>query len=441
MIRINLEKYQIKEEDTLVVGCSAGPDSMALLHYLKNNTNNPIICAHINHNIRKESKEEEKYLKNYCKKENIIFETITIEKYKEKNLENEARTLRYKFYEKILEKYHTPYLFLAHHGDDLIETILMKIARGSNLEGYAGIKEIAKKENYYIIRPFLEYTKLDLINYNNQHNITYYLDKTNEDTTYTRNRYRKNILPLLKEENSNIHKQYLKYSKTLLEYQTYIEEEISTHLPKIFSNDTIELTELKKIHPFLQKNIIYKILNTYYQNEPNLIKEKNMQDLLNLIENKKPNLSINLPQNKIARKSYDKLYLEEKNTPPENYKIPLQKINQIGTITIKQIEDTTEDGNDICRLNSKKLNLPLYLRNRQPGDTIEQKGLNGHKKIKEIFIENKIPKHLRDTYPILVDNKDQIIWIPNIKKSKFNSQKQDFYDIILKYCEKEENNE
>ena len=441
MIRINLEKYQIKEEDTLVVGCSAGPDSMALLHYLKNNTNNPIICAHINHNIRKESKEEEKYLKNYCKKENITFESMSIDKYKEKNLENEARTRRYQFYEKILEKYHTPYLFLAHHGDDLIETILMKIARGSNLEGYAGIKEIAKKENYYIIRPFLEYTKLDLINYNNKHNITYYLDKTNEDTTYTRNRYRKKILPLLKEENSNIHKQYLKYSKTLLEYQTYIEEEISTHLPKIFSNNTIELTELKKLHPFLQKNIIYKILNNYYQNEPNLIKEKNMQDLLNLIENKKPNLSINLPQNKIARKSYDKLYLEEKNTPPENYKIPLQKINQIGTITIKQIEDTTEDGNDICRLNSKKLNLPLYLRSRQPGDTIEQKGLNGHKKIKEIFIENKIPKHLRDTYPILVDNKDQIIWIPNIKKSKFNSQKQEFYDIILKYCEKEENNE
>ena len=68
-------------------------------------------------------------------------------------------------------------------------------------------------------------------------------------------------------------------------------------------------------------------------------------------------------------------------------------------------------------------------------------GLNGKKKIKEIFIENKVPKHLRDNYPILVDSLDQIIWLPNLKKSKFDSQNENFYDIILKYCEKEENDE
>ena len=257
----------IPDNIPLVIGCSAGPDSMALLHYLKTNTPNPLIVAHINHNIRKESYEEENYLNAFCEKNNITFESITIEKYTENNFENEARNKRYNFYEKILKKYNTNYLFLAHHGDDLIETILMKIIRGSNLEGYAGIKTISKKKNYYIIRPFIQYTKQDLINYNIKNNIKYYIDKSNEDTTYTRNRYRHNILPLLKEENENIHKQFLKYSNTLLEYNTYIEEELLNIYPKVIKNNILNIDIFKTYHPFLQKNILYKYLNTNYNKQ------------------------------------------------------------------------------------------------------------------------------------------------------------------------------
>ena len=103
-MKINInQKYSIDKTTPLVVGTSSGPDSMALLHYLKNNTNNPIICCHINHNIRKESQEEEFYLKEYCKQQNIIFETMKIEKYQENNFENEARKKRYSFYEEILK--------------------------------------------------------------------------------------------------------------------------------------------------------------------------------------------------------------------------------------------------------------------------------------------------------------------------------------------------
>lgn len=437
-----LPQLSIPQTANLVIGCSAGPDSMALLHYLKKNTNNKIICAHINHNIRKESQEEENYLKEYCKQEHIIFETTKITNYCENNFENEARNKRYQFYETILKKYHSHYLFLAHHGDDLIETILMKIHRGSNLEGYAGIKKIAKKENYYIIRPFLDYTKQDLIEYNKQHNIKFYIDNSNKNTNYTRNRIRKNILPQLKKENKNIHKQYLKYSNTLLEYHNYIEEELNKLYPKIYKNNSIDLTTWKTLHPFLQKNILYKILTIYYQNTPNIIKEKNIQDLTKIILSPKPNLTINLPKNKIAQKVYNKLYLKDKPTSTTiTYKIPLSKVTKINSTIIKKITTTEEDGNNICRLNSKTLSLPLYIRNKKPGDTIEVKGLNGHKKVSDIFIENKIPYHLRETYPILVDALDQIIWIPNLKKSKFNSQKNEFYDIILKYCEKEENDE
>lgn len=432
----------ISEQIPIIIGCSAGPDSMALLHYLNNNMNNPLIVAHINHNIRKESKEEEKYLSTFCKQNNITFETIKIEKYTENNFENEARNKRYAFYEQILNKYHTPYLFLAHHGDDLIETILMKISRGSNLEGYAGIKEISKKNNYYIIRPFLEYTKQDLIEYNIRYNIKYYQDKSNDDTTYTRNRYRHNILPLLKIENPNIHKQFFKYSKTLLEYNTYLEEEIQNIYPQIINNNILDIKALELHHPFLQKNLLYKFLNIYYNNQPNIIKEKHIEDILTMINNKKPNITINIPNNQVVRKSYNYLYLEANKTSSNNqYKIPLKNINIIGNIIIKKIYSCDTNGNDICRLNSKNLKLPLYIRNRLPGDYIETKGLSGKKKIKEIFIENKIPQNLRDSYPILVDSNNQIIWLPNLKKSKFDSQNNEFCDIILKYCEKEENDE
>lgn len=445
MLRNDLIKklpLTIPNEIPIVIGCSAGPDSMALLHYLKENTPNQLICTHINHNIRKESKEEEIYLSIFCQEHNITFETTTIEQYTENNFENEARNKRYTFYEQILQKYNTPYLFLAHHGDDLIETILMKIVRGSNLEGYAGIKTIAKKNNYYIIRPFLEYTKQDLIQYNKQNNIKYYIDKSNADTTYTRNRYRHHILPLLKKENTNIHKQFLKYSNTLLEYNNYLEEELQSIYPKVIKNNTLDIKALASYHPFLQKNLLYKFLNTYYNNQPNLIKEQHIKDINFIISSSKPNLTVHLPQNKIAKKSYDYLYLEPNyDTNTIQYKIPLQDTNAIGHIIIKKIDDCQQNGNDICRLNSKNLSLPLYIRTRKNGDYIEQMGLNGKKKIKEIFIENKIPQNIRDTYPILVDSEDKIIWLPNLKKSKFNSSKDEFYDIILKYCEKEENDE
>lgn len=439
---IHIEKFIPNEEENIVVGCSAGPDSMALLHYLIHNTKNKIICCHINHNVRKESKEEEKYLKNYCQKQNIPFEVYKIEKYQEKNFENEARIKRYNFYEKTLKKYNSHYLFLAHHGDDLIETIIMKINRGSNLEGYAGIKEISKQKDYTIIRPFLSYTKEDLLDYDERNNIEYFIDKTNLDTTYTRNRIRANILPVLKKENKDIHKQFLKYSKVLLEYNTYIEEVIKEKENSIYKDNVLDLNLFKKEKTFIQKNILYHILNNTYQNISNIITDNHINNILKIINSPTPNLSIDLPKNKQIIKTYNKLIIKEKEkNPPLSYKVSLQEENIFGSILIKKINKTSENGNDICRLNTKNITLPLYFRNKLPGDKISLYNSPGTKKVSDIFIDKKVSKEKRETYPILVDANDQIIWIPNLKKSKFNSNSEEFYDIILKYCEKEEKNE
>lgn len=414
---------------------------MALLHYLINNYKDKLIVAHINHNVRKQSNTEELFLSNYCKDNNITFECMKITEYKENNFENEARKKRYKFYKEILTKYNSSYLFLAHHADDLMETIIMKIIRGSNINGYAGIKKISYQDNYYIVRPFLDYTKQDILEYIKKYNITYYDDYTNNDITYTRNRIRHNIIPLLKKEDINIHKKFIKYSNTLNEYNDYINYEVDNIIKDIYINNTLYLDKFNKLHPFIKKNILYHILNNIYNNKDNIVKDIHIKNILNLINNPKPNITINMPNNIYVTKEYNILIFSNKYNI-ENYNIKFDKKVSINNFTIEQIENTSLNGNDICRLNSNEISLPLYIRNKKDGDYIELLGLNKKKKVKEIFIECKIPIRQRNNYPVLVDSKNNILWLPNLKKSKFNKKINEKYDIILKYItNKEENNE
>ena len=424
----------------VVIGVSAGPDSMCLLDLLQKKTTKIVVC-HINHNVRKESIEEEEYITKYCQDKNIILEKTTINNYQENNFENEARKKRYMFYEEILKKYNSKTLLLAHHGDDLIETILMKISRGSNLEGYAGIKEISNVKNYQIIRPLLKYTKEDIINYNKSNNIKYYNDSSNQSTNYTRNRYRLNILPLLKKEDKNIHKKYLKYSKTLIEYDDYIKREVKRNINNVYKDNIINIDNLNKLDTFLIKNILYNIMNNIYQNKNNIITDRHIQNIISLLNNAKPNIKIDLPNNKEIVKEYNKLIIKDKTSDIKNYKIEFNDKIEIENLIIEKIESEDDDSNSVCRLNSKDITLPLYIRNREDGDYIILKGSNNRKKIKEIFIEKKLPLKKRNNYPLLVDSNNNIIWIPNIKKSKFCNKKSENYDIIIRCNERKEDYE
>lgn len=424
----------------VVIGVSAGPDSMCLLDLLQKKTKKIVVC-HINHNVRKESIEEEEYITKYCQDKNIILEKTIINNYQENNFENEARKKRYIFYEEILKKYNSKTLLLAHHGDDLIETILMKISRGSNLEGYAGIKEVSNVKNYQIIRPLLKYTKEDIINYNKSNNIKYYNDSSNQSTNYTRNRYRLNILPLLKKEDKNIHKKYLKYSKTLIEYDDYIKREVKRNINNVYKDNIINIDNLNKLDTFLIKNILYNIMNNIYQNKNNIITDRHIQNIISLLNNTKPNIKIDLPNNKEIVKEYNKLIIKDKTSDIKNYKIEFNDKIEIENLIIEKIESEDDDSNSVCRLNSKDITLPLYIRNREDGDYIILKGSNNRKKIKEIFIEKKLPLNKRNNYPLLVDSNNNIIWIPNIKKSKFCNKKSENYDIIIRCNERKEDYE
>ena len=260
-------KSLLKDNDTIVIGLSGGPDSMCLLDVIKSlNKNIKIVCAHINHNIRKESFEEQKFIEDYCQKNELIFETTTFDKKSEDQDYNELelREKRYNYFETIIKKYNAKYLFTAHHGDDLVETILMRISRGSNLKGYTGFQVETKKKNYKVIKPLIFLTKEDINTYNKERNIPYVLDKTNDEDNYTRNRYRHNVLPFLKGENQNIHLKYLKFSRELLTYYEYVDKVVNKEIDKRFEKNTLDIEGFFRLDKLIQTKIIEYILDTNY---------------------------------------------------------------------------------------------------------------------------------------------------------------------------------
>ena len=132
-------------------------------------------------------------------------------------------------------------------------------------------------------------------------------------------------------------------------------------------------------------------------------------------------------------KSYNESFIK-KNEKKTNYNLIFNNnLTLPNGHMIKMVEDTNDNSNYVLKINSKQISMPLHVRTRKNGDKMEVKGLNGSKKIKDIFIDEKINKEDRDNIPILTDNNDNIIWLPGIKKSKFDTSKTKNYDIIIKY--------
>ncbi len=404
---------------------------LSLLIKLSQTKKITIICAHVNHNLRKESQEEAIMVEKYANESNLIFEKMEINHY-EGNTENYARTQRYNFFEKLIKKYNATYLLTAHHGDDLTETILMRMVRGSSLKGYSGFQEITDKGNYKIYRPLITKTKDELLNYVKTNNIPYAVDKTNFSEEYTRNRYRLNILPILKKENKSVHLKFLKFSETLKLYDDHINKEANEKLNKVYQNNNLNLKLFENEDELIKRKILYQILNNLYYKNISLITDNHVELILNIIESSRPNLKINLPSKVLVIKNYQNLYFTQ-NTEIKSYSFTFKDKVILPNNQILIKEETEDTSNYTIRLNSKELSLPLIVRTRQNGDKMEIKNLNGHKKIKDIFIDEKISETARNSWPILTDQNNQIIWLPGLKKSKFDKQKHENYDIIIRY--------
>ena len=432
-----LEKdIQLNKKDVIVVGVSAGPDSMALLYILMNLREKlgfKIIVAHINHNIRKESQEESLFLEKYCSDNNLLFESMIIEEYGHDNFHNEARNIRYNFYYELIHKYRANYLMTGHHGDDLVETILMRIVRGSTFKGYAGFQKVIDMHSYKIVRPLIFVTKEELELFVKKSNIPYRIDQSNFKEKYTRNRYRMNVLPELKKEDKNVHKKFLSFSEKLFEYDEFINKIVNMEIEHVYKDGIINVKEFAKCEHVIGMKIIEYIFSKMYGDDLLEIDNRHVDLIWNLIHCTKSSMIINLPSNYIAVKEYDAVYFKKNIKKDLTYNIELSDDLLLPQgFRLKRMSECESDGNDVMRINSKDVLLPLRVRTRQNGDKMTVKNMDGVKKVSDILINSKVPVSKRDSWPIVVDSNDKIIWIPKVKKSKYNGLKSDKCDIIFK---------
>lgn len=432
-----LNESGIKSKDSVVVGVSGGPDSMALLYVmnkLKKELDLVLVCAHVNHNVREESEKERIFLQSICEKEGIIFEYMKIEGYGDDNFHNEARTIRYNFFDKIIKHYNAGFLMTAHHGDDLMETILMRIVRGSTLKGYSGFSRIVDKGNYKIIRPFVTLTKEDILKYDKDNKIKFVTDKSNQKDVYTRNRYRKYVLPFLKSEDPHVHLKFLKFSETLLENNEYINNQMNCVKNKVLKQGVLDIEKFKELEKVIQIKIIYTLLETIYGDDLIIINDAHVNLILNLINSSKANSSIHLPNNVICTKAYNNLTFNFNEPFSEYYEMEIvDMVNLPNGKNIEVVESSEWGNNFVTRLSSKEVSLPLYVRTRKNGDKLEIKKMRGTKKINDVFINEKISIEERNLWPIVLDAKENIVWLPGLRKTKFDKDKNEEYDIVLRY--------
>lgn len=428
---IDFLKENLDKNASIVVACSGGPDSMCLLDLvtkLKDELNLNIIVAHVNHKLRSESEEEAKMVENYAKENNITFELLEITDYINGNFtEEDARKRRYNFFNEIIKKYQASALLTAHHGDDLIETILMRLTRGSNLSGYIGIKEISQNENYKTLRPLLSVTKDEIINYLKENNVPYRLDKTNEELKHTRNRYRHIVLPFLKKENPKVHEKYLKFSKELIEYDNFVNTYIKDK--KFIVDNSIVINKVSSEIDFIKRKCLELLVKDIQSNDYFDISDEQMSNLMKLYN--QSNKSIDLNNNYMGINSYGKIYIKKKENKVLN-EIVLDKDIKLEDYIFYYNSQDGDNSNSCIYLNTSEITLPLKIRGVLPGDKMKIKNLNGSKKISDIFIDSKVPKDKRSTYPILVDSQNTVLWVPNLKKSQFSKDKSQKYDIIIR---------
>lgn len=430
-----IKKYldkKLNDNDVIILACSGGPDSMFLFHVLKSiNKKIKIVCAHVNHNIRKESNEEYKYVEDLCNKNKIIFEGYVIKDRITNNFEDTARKIRYKFFNNLFDKYNAKYILTAHHNDDLIETVLMRISRGSNLPGYIGIK----KEDGRYLRVLLDISKEEIITYLDDNKIKYFIDYTNTDASYTRNRFRHNIVSKLKEENSNIKNKIIQFSKELKMYDDFVNLYIKNH--RFIKDNILDLKKVLKEDILVIKKCIELIIKEIQKNNQLDVSNNNINDIIDMLFSKRSNIKINLNNNFIAKKSYDKFMIIKEIKRKSVLKIFNDYYEDEMWIIKKNLTSESNSNFEILLL-EKEINLPLYIRGMKKGDVMEVKNL-GHKKVKDIFIDSKIDVDERKSYPIVVDSQNNILWIPGIKKSKYAKDKEEKYDIIL-FSERKKNN-
>ena len=432
ILNINKKYNLIENNDNIVVGFSGGPDSVFLVEMLKKLQhffNFKIYLVHINHLLRGEDADsDENFSFEYAKKNNleIFIKRIPVKEIAKeigKTLEEVGREERYKFFSEIYEKVGATKIATAHNKDDQIETFLFRLIRGTSLQGLEGIKI----KNNNVIRPISEIYKKDILEYLNKNEIQYKIDKTNFENEFTRNSIRLDLIPFI-EERYNI-----KFKDKIFSLIEEIRENNQNNSLNLSdytdSKNRILLEKIKFLSNFDRKNLLGLFLN-----EKNIEVNRNKIDEINSLIKSNGTKKIDLNKTYRIVKNYTHLYIEEKredntiNNSTIQLKIPSEQVFNNFKISVEIAKNL-----DIPKEKNQYLLDTLYndiieVRYRKEGDRIFLDE-NHSKKIKEIFIEQKIPKDIRDRIPIFLYN-NNIFWIYNVKKAYIPRIDQDISKLV-----------
>lgn len=432
------ENKMLNKGDKVIVALSGGPDSICLLHILntlKEKYDLNIYSAHINHMLRgEESDKDEEVCREFCKENDIEFfsKSVDIEKVaEEKGISTEmaGREARYEFFEEVLKKVGGNKVAVAHNLNDQAETVLMRLMRGTGIEGLVGIKPV--RDEIYI-RPIINVTRHEIEMYCELNKLPARIDKSNLEPIYSRNKVRLELIPYIENNfNSDITNTLSRMCELIKRDEDFIQENVTKLFKKlcdISEEKVIIYSDAFNLHPALLSRIIRKAL-LEVKGDINNIQSIHIDNIIKVQGSPTGKYTI-VPKEILVTNVYGNIEITKKlkKSNFENnvfkecieLKIGENYIKGLGiNVTIKLISD--------CRLmnlknknNTKYFNIDgvnkISVRNRRDGDRFTPLGMKGSKKLKDILIDLKIPREERDIIPLICFDED-ISWIVGYKIS------------------------
>jgi tRNA(Ile)-lysidine synthase len=435
-VKRNIERNHLLDQgDRVVVGVSAGLDSMVLLHLLNayhQEYNLSLIIAHVNHGLRpEESEKEAELVQKESRRLDLPFEygqfnVKEFQKARGLSLQDAARRIRFRFFNDLLKKYHAQKIALGHNADDQVETVLLRLIRGAGLKGLKGMLPIREGR---VIRPLLDTWRREIESFAIKNKIPFLQDSSNLKKKYLRNRFRFDLIPLIEREyQPNFKKVIIKTSNILKEEDDYLERETEEVYQKIIHEDSgilsFRFSEFQSLHRAIQWRIAQKMLGSVYNGEM-MIEDGEGWDgdsIDSKLSHASPSFLWELPHGVFLEKRYDRVFLgkgRRKPIPPFEVELIMPGHTFIEEIekevVVEQIsrEDPLGDligSPNTALLDYQSIQFPLKVRNFRPGDRFQPLGVKGTQKLKEFFIDHKIPRFERAHIPIFISG-ERIAWV------------------------------
>ncbi len=427
----------IEKGDQVVVGVSGGPDSMALLYILLNIKKEilfDIYVAHVNHGIRgKAADEDEQFVKNICQELKLPFysKRVNMNKYAEEHnmtAEEAGRKLRYGFFREILKGQDKVKIAVAHNKNDQAETLIMRFMRGTGIHGLKGMAY--KREN--VIRPLLDISREEIENYIEKNEIETRLDKTNLEPVYNRNKIRLELIPYIEENfNPNIVETLSRTSKLISIDNEFLEQySLETYIKLVKKSDKtsiiLDREDFNSLHKCIKQRVIRYAIKKIHGSLQGFTK-RHIENIVELFSEASTGKTIHLIHGIIAKTSYNNLIIKKGKPLFSNEFFYELKINDIIYIEETNCFFKTKvfpreeyhinyNNRFIKYFDYDKISNGLYIRNRRNGDRFNPIGMEGTKKLKDFFIDEKIPKEKRDVIPLVLNGED-IIWVTGYRIS------------------------